>query len=307
MSALDSLCTPQTACALLLALFFPAVLYRKSPVFSERLWANTNVRPPVLLTKGALYPDGIIMDFVRDFRIHGVSRFTTEASIREYAEQLTWVHPVQLTPTYTAKGEWQPDRGFHIPNTLQGKSFLDIGAWDGYYTFLAEERRASSVTAVDFCCWGGTETGVPEKPGVTGGSCCWANGTTFQLAHTVRRSQARAIRINVYDLTPEIVGEHDVVLFAGVLYHLRYPFLALTRVASVTRSMLIVETVDNPEIEEQKPLMLFYPGKDLNNDPTNWYSINRRALVSMLEVLGFVRFEEKPTQHGRYVLHAFKP
>lgn len=124
----------------------------------------------------------------------------------------------------------------------------------------------------------------------------------------MRRSQARAVRVNVYDLTPEIVGgQHDVVLFAGVLYHLRYPFLALTRVASVTRGMLILETVDITEIENEKPLMLFYPGQELNNDATNWFAINRRALVSMLKLLGFERIEEKPAQPGRLVLHAFKP
>jgi len=90
----------------------------------------------------------------------------------------------------------------------------------------------------------------------------------------------------VMDLSPERIGSFDVVLFLGVLYHVRHPFLALERVASVTRQYLIVETVVDM-VGFRRPAMAFYPGRELNNDPTNWWGPNVPAVKGMLESLGF--------------------
>ena len=92
--------------------------------------------------------------------------------------------------------------------------------------------------------------------------------------------------IDVMDLAPERVGTFDLVLFLGVLYHLRHPFLALERVASVTRGQLILETVVDL-VGFRRPAMAFYPGHELNNDPTNWWGPNVPAVRGMLESLGF--------------------
>jgi tRNA (mo5U34)-methyltransferase len=83
------------------------------------------------------------------------------------------------------------------------------------------------------------------------------------------------------DLSPTRVGEFDLVLFLGVLYHLRNPFLALEKVASVTRSSLIVETVVDL-LGMKRPAMAFYAGTELNRDPTNWWGPNPAAVVAML-------------------------
>jgi tRNA (mo5U34)-methyltransferase len=90
------------------------------------------------------------------------------------------------------------------------------------------------------------------------------------------------------DLTPERVGTFDVVLFLGVLYHLRHPFLALERVSSVARDRLILETVVDL-VGFRRPAMAFYPGQELNNDPTNWWGPNIPAVHGMLESLGFTQ------------------
>ena len=65
----------------------------------------------------------------------------------------------------------------------------------------------------------------------------------FQLARTALNSRVEDIDIDVMDLTPDRVGAFDVVLFLGVLYHVPNPLLTLERVASVTRDLLILETV----------------------------------------------------------------
>jgi len=64
----------------------------------------------------------------------------------------------------------------------------------------------------------------------------------FELARRVLDSKVQDADIDVMDLAPERIGTFDLVLFLGVLYHLRHPLLALERVASVTEEQLILET-----------------------------------------------------------------
>ena len=71
---------------------------------------------------------------------------------------------------------------------------------------------------------------------------------------------------------------------------MKHPLLALERVASVTRSHLIMQTqVDLFAIK--RPAIAFYPGTELNGDPTNWVGPNPAAVIAMLQVVGFTRVE----------------
>ncbi len=94
--------------------------------------------------------------------------------------------------------------------------------------------------------------------------------------------------VDVMDLHPDDVGRFDVVLFLGVLYHLRHPLLALEKVAAVTAGRLILET-EVDWVGTRRPVMAFYPGSELNGDPTNWWAPNPRALLDMLKYVGFTR------------------
>ncbi len=77
-----------------------------------------------------------------------------------------------------------------------------------------------------------------------------------------------------------------MVLFLGVLYHLRHPLLALERPASVTAGHLILEThIDLTWT--RRPAMAFYPGLEVGWDPTNWWGPNPEAVISMLRTVGF--------------------
>ena len=90
------------------------------------------------------------------------------------------------------------------------------------------------------------------------------------------------------DVSPAGIGTFDVVLFLGVLYHLRHPLLALERVAAVTGDLLIVDTqVDLVSV--RRPAMAFYPGRELNSDDSNWWAPNPPALRAMLHDVGFSR------------------
>ena len=162
-----------------------------------------------------------------------------------------------------------------LPADLTGRSVLDIGAWDGFFSFEAERRGASRVLAVDSFCWSG--------PG-------WGSKAGFELARRTLNSKVQDAELEVLDLAPEKIGSFDVVLFFGVLYHMRHPLLALEKVSSVTTSHLILETkVDLLSVST--PAMAFYVGDELNRDPTNWWAPNIPGLCDMLRAVGFRRFE----------------
>src|SRR5260221_13968815 len=125
---------------------------------------------------------------------------------------ITWCHPIDLGGVVTRRG-WHVRRRFarrlklmQIPADLRGKTVLDIGAWDGFFSFECERRGASRVVAADYYSWHGSG---------------WGTKAGFTLAREVLGSGVEDIDIDVMDLTPERVGTFDLVLFLGVLYHLR--------------------------------------------------------------------------------------
>jgi len=201
------------------------------------------------------------------------------ATLRAEVDKLKWWHPIDL-----GHGIVTPGADVHVnarlveiamPADLTGLSVLDIGAWDGFFSFEAERRGAARVLATDSFCWDG------------GG---WGSKACFELARRALQSRVEDKWIQVLDLAPETVGVFDVVLFLGVLYHMKHPLLALERVASVTSNQLIMTTqVDLLAIK--RPAMAFYPGTELNGDPTNWVGLNPAALLAMLHLVGFRRVE----------------
>ncbi len=100
------------------------------------------------------------------------------------------------------------------------------------------------------------------------------------------------------DLSPQRVGTFDIVLFLGVLYHLPNPLLALERIASVTTNFLVLETVVDM-VGFGRPAAAFYPGRELNGDPTNWWGPNAAAVHGMLRAVGFARVETSRPQDQR--------
>ena len=197
-----------------------------------------------------------------------------DAGIREKASAIRWYHTIDLGQGVITNGaDNTPHRLalLDLPESLAGKTVLDIGAWDGFFSFEAERRGASHVVATDYYSWHGTG---------------WGTKAGFELARTVLGSRVEDIDIDVMDLSSERVGTFDVVLLLGVLYHLPDPLRALERVAAVTRDLLILETVVDM-VGFSRPAMAFYPGRELNDDPTNWWGPNPAAVHAMLRTVGF--------------------
>ncbi len=197
----------------------------------------------------------------------------------------SWYHQIEVAPGLVTPGVNESQlvlTALELPDDLSGLRVLDIGTRDGFFAFECE-RRGADVTAVDYM--------NPEETG-------------FLVAKELLGSRVEFVQENVYDLSEERYGGFDLVLFLGVLYHLRDPMLALDRIWDVCRGRLIVETqvIDealltaagdfkhlaeiDPELEAM-PLMQFYPGDSLNGDPTCVWAPNEACLRAMLEEVGF--------------------
>jgi tRNA (mo5U34)-methyltransferase len=84
------------------------------------------------------------------------------------------------------------------------------------------------------------------------------------------------------------LGQFDVVLYLGVLYHMPEPFHSLERVRQVTKQVAAVETVGlNVPGRNQLRLLEFHAGNDLGNDFGNWYVPTTAALVELCRAAGF--------------------
>jgi tRNA (mo5U34)-methyltransferase len=206
------------------------------------------------------------------------SRPTSADTLRQRIDEIRWFHSIELAPGVVTPGvddTIERSKLVALPADLSGRTVLDIGAWDGAYSFEAERRGAERVVAADSFAWNGSN---------------WSDKRGFELARSALGSQVEDVDVDVMDLDPAAIGEFDVVLFLGVLYHLRHPLLALERVASVTGEMLILEThVDMTWTT--RPSAAFYPSHELEFDPTNWWGPNPEALVGMLNAVGFSRVE----------------
>jgi tRNA (mo5U34)-methyltransferase len=222
--------------------------------------------------------------------------------IRREVAALRWYHRIDLGHGIVTDGlDNTPERlaKIKLPEDLSGKSVLDVGAWDGFFSFEAERRGARRVVASDYYAWHGLGWGTGK--GKSG----------FELARRALDSHVEDIAIDVLDLSVDKVGTFDVVLFLGVLYHVPNPMQALERIAAVTGQMLILETVVDM-VGLSRPAAAFYPDRELNGDPTNWWGPNPPAVCGMLKSVGFSRVEvvtQMPSavyRGARAVAHAIK-
>jgi tRNA (mo5U34)-methyltransferase len=214
------------------------------------------------------------------------------AEIRQQIEALgPWFHNIDLGGVRTAPDHFLGDypnmkwRKFAdaIPADLAGKTVLDIGCNAGFYSIEMKKRGASRVLGVDF------DVAYLEQA---------------RFAAEVAEVDIEFRKLSVYDVGA--LGEKfDVVIFMGVLYHLRHPLLALDLIREhVAKDILVFQSMqrgsrDVPDLAENYPFSdydlfddpaypkLHFIEKRYANDPTNWWVPNAACAEAMLRSAGF--------------------
>lgn len=200
---------------------------------------------------------------------------------RDFSQELAdkgWYHSFELPDGTRYEGHntleilrerWSR---FPVPADLKGRRVLDIGAWDGWFSFEAE-RRGAAVTAID---------------------CVEIEN--FLHIHRALGSRVDYRILDFYDLPQAGLGRFDHVLFLGVLYHLKHPLLALEMVCEWTTDTAVVESfVTDAETwrdhQDQIPALEFYETDELGNQLDNWFGPSVAALMAMCRAAGFARVE----------------
>jgi tRNA (mo5U34)-methyltransferase len=237
------------------------------------------------------------------------------AVLRDAAARLgPWFHNIDLGGVTTAPDHFLGDypavkwRRFEhaIPSDLNGKAVLDIGCNGGFYSLAMKSRGASRVLGID------TDPDYLRQA---------------RFAAETLGAKIEFVQLSVYDVAA--LGEQfDIVLFLGVLYHLRHPLLALDLIREhVVRDLFVCQSMQRgASIEE--PLEEDYPFQETAvferpgfprlsfvehryaGDGTNWWVPNRACTAAMLRSAGFViettpeeevfvcRPTERPTAFG---------
>jgi tRNA (mo5U34)-methyltransferase len=236
-----------------------------------------------------------------------------KAQLEEMAESVGyWWHSIDL-------GQGVVTRGYKTPETLQyeleslrlpdlrDKTVLDIGAWDGFFSFEAERRGARRVVALDHYVWSldlpkygqycaeCKERGVAPLPGPE--TAHWQpdklpGKRRYDTAHQALESKVETVVGDFMTMDLGSLGTFDVVFFLGVLYHMENPLAALRRVASLSNGRAIIEThaIVVPGYEHLE-ICEFYSSNQLNGDVSNWWGPNLKALEGMCRAAGFVHVE----------------
>jgi len=202
-----------------------------------------------------------------------------------------WFHNLDLKGVSTAPSHFLGDypavkwRRFSsvIPDSLEGKTVLDIGCNAGFYAMEMKRRGAERVLGLD----------TDEE----------------YLAQAQFAAQVNGLEIEFRKLSAYDVGQlrekFDLVIFMGVLYHLRHPLLALDLIHEhVAGDLLLFQSMLRGD-DRVDPLDKNYdfwttdqfdrPGypklhfieNKYADDPTNWWVPNRACVEAMLRSAGF--------------------
>ena len=170
----------------------------------------------------------------------------------------------------------------HLPSDIAGWSVLDVGCNAGFYSFQLA-RRGARVLGIDHdprylaqARWAACQMGLED--------------------------QVEFRRMQVYDLA-RWEGSFDLVWFMGVLYHLRYPLLALDVLSGLVGRMMVVQTFTlggeqecdvPPDFSFEQRTCMQRPGWPkmgfiegcMQGDPTNWWAPNDACVQAMLRSAG---------------------
>jgi tRNA (mo5U34)-methyltransferase len=228
---------------------------------------------------------------------------TEPEELQAQADAFGWYHTIDLGHGVVTKGISVQETSPGVIPDVSGRSVLDVGAWDGKFSFAAEQAGASRVVALDHYAWGvdfvargaywaeciangtlpdqsrdETDFWRPDLPGQRG----------FNFAKAALDSKVEPVVGDFQKIDLDELGVFDVVLYLGVLYHMKEPLTCLERLRAVTKEVAVIET-EAVHIQgfDREVLMQFHAGSDLRVDFGNWYVPTIEALHNLCRAAGF--------------------
>jgi tRNA (mo5U34)-methyltransferase len=195
----------------------------------------------------------------------------TAPEIQRAVGEIQWMHHFDLggiqTPGRASKGH-QDWLSTVLPSDLANQSVLDIGAWDGFFSFLAEERGARRVLAID-----NFQNPDLHRAGTAG----------FDLVKKLRNSKVEYRVMDAMGID-SWTERFDCVFFLGVYYHLRDPFRALRAIRNILApgGRLYLEGLVVPGA---RPLLRFFAPEEI--EPTTFCGATLSGIETMLSATGF--------------------
>lgn len=202
-----------------------------------------------------------------------------------------WYHRINLPHGITTPGGAPISAdAYRIPERMDNMRVLDVGAWDGYWTFEALKRGAKEVVAIDdfsdYLGW----LEVEDRE-------AWENFDFCRNALGYDEKVCSRIDMSVYDVDESKLGRFDYIFFFGVLYHLRHPLLALDKLSALCDGEIYIESAILNEFSPYKGglgkgyqddmVMEFYPGKQYGGNDSNWWVPTLKCLANMVVSSGF--------------------
>ena len=245
---------------------------------SEMLWAEV------------IEPNGLLRYYGREVQ---QLKNSSETLQNVLAKLGPWYHDVRLTPqisTYAVHRHYVESRWKYLaeflPADLTGKRVLDIGCNGGFFSLEMKKRNAPHVLGIDT---------MPH----------WLAQARFISNWFEKPIELR--ELGAYDVAS--LGEFDVVVFIGVLYHLRYPLYAIDQVASICKDTMYLQSMVRGDSRDFTPApdyaqseqkiferpefpRMYFIEKSFNADESNWWMPNTSCLMAMARSAGFRSVEQ---------------
>jgi tRNA (mo5U34)-methyltransferase len=219
--------------------------------------------------------------------------------IRQRARELDWYHTIDLGHGITTSGTYDlrpllPHYG--IPESLAGKSVLDVGPGHGFFSFEFERRGASRVATAELPAWGQHDASPVlktefDRNQVDQTADAYLHGA-LGFAIAARGSKVERLFHNVYDLSPDTVGTFDLVFCASVLLHLTDPLRAMFAMRTVTREQAIICTGIDASVHVRHQARALFRGTP--SGQAFWFP-TMTCLEQMALAAGFSRVERVST------------